>query len=158
MSVPLTENVLIITVFATSLFFLPQLYFRQSLGMWICDLTTLCPLDKEPLQSIMTHKFMNIVEYVLPSPIYYFFTAMSAGNNSIAEKTSSCKIVRKKYLMNGEAPQIKKSATRAFLTASLFTLLPLFIITGLMIAIIVTFQLTSTEALFEFVEKNFPSE
>ena len=90
--------------------FLPEAHFRRSFGMWIMGLVVIPPPERNPLASIAIRKLMNLLEFVLPSPVYYWVVALNRKQASRSDQTSGCIIARTSYLRKKmEAHPNKKS-------------------------------------------------
>ena len=107
----------------------PELMFRQSFGMWLMDLVVIAPHNREPFISLFFRKFCNLIEFALPSPIYFFFTSLSPNFLSLGDKTCGCFIVRKSILLGKKSRPKQPGKLYRWLSPILFTcLLPLFFI------------------------------
>ncbi|MCM8529971.1 MAG: hypothetical protein NE330_02325 [Lentisphaeraceae bacterium] len=120
---------------------LPEYFYRQSFGMFICDVVVLVPPKEDPKKVLVIRKLVNIVEFVLPSFIYYFFVACTKNNKSISDEASGCMIVRKKYLVSeSKPPKRELNQFEKIVLPLLFSTLPFIIF---VVSPILTFYILS---------------
>jgi len=104
---------------------LPEIYWRQTLGMFICNVVVLVPPNSHPIRSIVIRKLMHFVEFFLPSLVYYFFVSFTKNNQSLGDMASSCIVVRKRYLFQKPTTVKKLSTFTKISTPLVFFLTPL---------------------------------
>jgi hypothetical protein len=109
--------------------YLPELFFGQTLGMLIFDVIVLTPKKRPSWQSLIIRRLVNLVELFLPSAVYYYVTALSKNCRSLSDRSSGCKIVRKKYLSMPPTDERHLPSKRSrIITATLFFALPIILL------------------------------
>jgi len=115
------------------IFYCPELYFRKSLGMWIMDLVVIPPLDRNPSASLLIRKVMNLIEFTMPSLVYFWVTSLSKDYSSISDKASGCIIARGAVLNERIDPPIPHSQTQRVLTAVVASFIPIIVLIGIVV-------------------------
>lgn len=125
----------------------PEFAFRQSLGMYLCGIVVIVPPSEDPKTALLIRKVMNMVEFCLPSALYYFMVSFSEGNRSISDQVSGCIIARKKYLLEGCVEKPKLNKFTKVIVPIVFTIFPICAFIGIPIALV--FLFTQSADVFE---------
>ena len=129
---------------------LPEFITRQTIGMYICNLVVIVPPTEDPKKALLIRKIMHLIEFVLPSFIYYYHVALNKNNYSLSDTTSNCIVARKKYIIQGAADTQKLGKIEKFLSPLLFSFMPLILMisTGLLLVLIF-----NTDFIVEYIIK-----
>ena len=116
--------------FILCLLLLPEILWRQSIGMFVCNIVVIVPPNQKPIQSLLIRKFINLIEFVLPSPIYYYLVSLSKRHESLSDRASSCIIARKRYLYERPAKEPNLTNFSKIVTPLLFIIWPIIVLTA----------------------------
>ena len=107
--------------------------YRQTPGMALFGVILLAPMDRPAWYSLLVRKLLQLMEAALFFGwIYYFFTALSDDCASLSDRTSGCRIVRRKFLLAPpEAPKKMPLLPVRLLVACFFSALPVILMIAL---------------------------
>lgn len=135
--------------------FLPEFLWRQTIGMFICNIVVLVPPQSHPIGSLLIRRLLNLLEFALPSAIYYFIVSFSKNNRSISDRVSSCVIVRKRYLFDSHSTPPSPGIYKKICVPLLFTLFPMLLFAA---AFFTVLQLIDSEVFWEYFIDHFDIE
>lgn len=113
-----------------SAYYLPELLFRQTLGMWLMNLVVIPPPGRRQWISLLIRKTVNLLEFAL-WPVYFWVTSLRRDVSSLSDMASGCVIARKNILTGKiAAPSHPPGIGRRVSVALLFTLMPIILAGG----------------------------
>ncbi len=118
------------------LYICPELIFRQSFGMFCMNLIVIPPLGRLPIISILIRKFLNFIELIMPSIIFYWLTAMNKDFLSLSDLGSGC-IIARKAIIERKINIKNGNIINRILCASIFTFTPIIIIIFIFIILLI---------------------
>jgi len=146
MTVPIQNphiNGIVFLVFLLGFMYLPEVLMRQTFGMFLFNVVVIVPPKKDPVQTLLIRRFVNLLEFAMPFFVYFYYIALTKNHRSISDSLSGCMIARKKYIITGKAKGRVLTVAERFLIPTIFIL-------GPFLAIILFIVALQNDTFFEY--------